>query len=152
MELGNSQQSATDMRYGTGIIVPTTYITNDEGCFELAEINLQSGKGIHRYRIYAVIRQDNLYQVWEDMGSSKNFKADEFKILGGVLDENTGKFTVLHNVGELKEMAEYMHTYKSMSQHVEPTDLIGAFHRKQEEKKMLRKSTYGYKGHKQRSI
>ena len=135
-----------------GFVATTIWADPDEGCFELQELNLPrpDGSGVNRYRISYIARNDKMLAIWEDLGLARKFASDQFRIPGGVRDESTGKFLILHTLAELREIAQYMHTQKSLAQSIEPTDLIGAYHRKQEEKKYRRKSTYGYGGHKQR--
>ena len=121
----------------------------DEPCFELREVNLKMGKGFHRFRVYYVIRQDKLTPLHEDLGVL-NLHKEQFRIPGGVIDESNGKFIILHTVGELIEIADYMNTQEPMSKNIEPRDLIGDYWKKQEEKQRRGKSSYGYKGHIQR--
>jgi len=85
----------------------TKYLFDDEPCFQLTEIDLAPEKGeIHRYRTFFVMRGDKITKFIEDMGPSKNQKADQCRILGGVIDDVTGRIEIFHKVGELRDIAE----------------------------------------------
>jgi len=90
------------LRYGTH------WVTEDEPCLGLYEMNLQSpnSRGFHRYQIIFVMRGDKPAEYRRDMGLAKNFKADQLRVLGGVKDDVTGKFYIEHTVGELREIAD----------------------------------------------
>ena len=95
------------IRYGTH------FISEDESCIGLYEMNLQSpgSRGFHRYQIVFVMRGDHPAEFRHDMGLARRFRGvDQLRILGGVMDEKTGRYYVEHTVGELREMAEDMRT------------------------------------------
>jgi len=60
---------------------------------------------LRRYQVYVVVRNDKLATYRKDMGATKNFKTDQIRILGGVIDEVTGKLYIEHTVGELRTIA-----------------------------------------------
>lgn len=90
------------LRYGT------RFVTEDEPCLGLYEMNLQSpgSRGFHRYQIIYVMRDDKPAEYRKDLGLAKDFRADQLRILGGAKDETTGRFWIEHTVGELKEIAD----------------------------------------------
>jgi hypothetical protein len=90
--------------------VPALWISPDEPCFTLAEVNLQSpgSRGWRRYQVVYVVRNDRLAEHQIDLGPAKKFKADQFRIPGGVQDKKTGHVEIVHTVGELQDMADYM--------------------------------------------
>ena len=154
IEVGIDQKSATLMKSPKpGLIISTLYISPDEPCYELSETNLQQpdGRGFHRYRVSYINRYDKLISFWEDLGPAENYAGvDQFRIPGGVHDELTGKYMILHSVGELRDIADWVRNLKSMSNQIEPRDLIGGYWQHEEAKAYNRKSTYGSKYHKQR--
>ena len=88
------------------LLCGTTYVLDNEPCFELAEIARQSpgSKGFHRYRVIKVIRDDKVAVFEQDLGLSSKFKTDPFIIIGGVKEGKKG--VILHNVGELSDIAD----------------------------------------------
>ena len=90
------------------LLYGTQWITEDEPCMGLYEMNLQSphSRGFHRYQIIYVMRGDKPAEYRKDMGLAKNFKADQLRVLGGVKDDMTGKFYIEHTVGELRYIAD----------------------------------------------
>lgn len=86
--------------------IGTNYILPDEPCFNLSELNLMSPTGWRRYRIYVVMRNDKLTRYLEDMGASKDFKHDQIRIPGGVIDGK--KIYIEHTVNELRGIADQM--------------------------------------------
>jgi hypothetical protein len=86
--------------------IATDYVSLNEPCFNLAEMDKQSAgnKGWHRYRILVVVRGDRLVEHWEDMGETRLFKADQIRILGGTI--NNGRIQIEHTVGELMDIAD----------------------------------------------
>lgn len=83
----------------------------DEPCFNLAEVNLMSPKDgkWHRYQIVVVIRNDKLAEYRKDMGLVKKFKAHQFRVMGGVIDNN--KIDILETVGTLRQEADQMREF-----------------------------------------
>uniref|UniRef100_A0A6M3LKK0 Uncharacterized protein n=1 Tax=viral metagenome TaxID=1070528 RepID=A0A6M3LKK0_9ZZZZ len=93
------------------IVKGTTYVNDDEYAFNLAEVNLvapnkEGGTGWHRFQIIALYRESHLCEYREDLGKSVDFKADQFRIMGGVVDGK--KVYQEHTVNELREMADDM--------------------------------------------
>ena len=87
----------------------THNVTNDEPCFNLAEVNLmnQTDGRWHRYEILVVVRNDELAEYRRDMGLRDNFKnkrnPEGLRIMGGVVDN--GKIYIEETVGSLRVMA-----------------------------------------------
>jgi hypothetical protein len=91
------------------ILFGTHYISEDEPCLGLFEMNLQSpgSKGMHRYQVVYVMRGDKPAEYRKDMGQSKKFKADQLRLPGGAFNEIEQKYYVEHTVGELREIANH---------------------------------------------
>ena len=89
----------------------------DEPAFNLSEVNLQApdNSGWHRYQIISVVR---------DLGPKDTFTADSFRIPGGVWDSNTRRIEVLHSVGELREIAEYVRLGPTVKPVIQNRDLV----------------------------
>ena len=88
------------------MITPATTVANlDEPCFTLCELDLQSGHGFHSFQVLYLMRGDKLSEFFYDLGLSSKFKADQFRIPGGVITPN-GRYEILHTVGELQEIAD----------------------------------------------
>lgn len=86
----------------------TDFVLVDEPCFNLAEVNLmapEDGKW-HRYQIVVVVRNDKLAEYREDMGLVTKFKANQFRVMGGVIDKN--KIYIEETVGTLRQEANQM--------------------------------------------
>jgi hypothetical protein len=95
------------------ILYGTTYIEEDEPCLGLFEMMEQSpgSHGFHRYQIIYVMRGDRPAEYREDMGLAKKWRGvDQFRIPGGVYDEDTGKYYVEETVGRLREIAHKLRT------------------------------------------
>lgn len=92
------------------ILYGTTYVSEDEPCLSLREMNEMGSDlhGDHRYQIIRVIRDSSKVTEFRwDMGNAKKFTAGQFIIPGGVRVEH-GKTDIVHNVGELREIADYL--------------------------------------------
>ena len=89
-------------------MLPTDHVGNDEPCFGYAEVNkvsVKAGAGTRRMMIIQVVRNDNLFEYWRDMGKADAFKTEEFAFPGYVPLSN-GHYEVLETVGRLKEAAD----------------------------------------------
>jgi len=84
--------------------IATNYILDNEPCFNLSELNLQSPLGKRRFRVYMVVRNDRLARYQEDLGDAKDFSRDEFRIPGGVVIGK--KIYIEHTVEELRAIAD----------------------------------------------
>ena len=98
----------------------------DEPAFNLSEVNLQApdNSGWRRYQIIYVVRGERMAEYREDLGPKDNFTADAFRIPGGVWDASTNRMEVLHSVGELREIAEYVRLGPTVKPHIEKRDLV----------------------------
>lgn len=109
-------------------IVPVALaIDYSEPCYSLEELNLPGpdSKGIRRYQILRVVRNDRLAEFKKDMGV--NCKAEQFRILGGIRNEATGRIEIFHTVAELQEIADFMR-YTPPQHETQTPDLIQGYH------------------------
>ncbi len=136
------------------LIIGTQAVNTDEPCLNLSEVNLvrPDSKGIDRYLILTVIRNDKPEEFRVDLGSAKNFKVEEFRIPGGAIDERTGKIYIEHNVGELLEIANTLRE-RPREEPPQGDGLIQAFRDQPDVRRRARKkvSSFGYGGTIQRS-
>jgi hypothetical protein len=86
----------------------THYVSEDEACLGLCEVNLlgPGGKGRFRYEIITVIRDDEPAEYRKKLGRAKDFKADQINIIGGVIDNN--KIYAEETVGSLRTYAHIL--------------------------------------------
>ena len=101
----------------------------DEPAFNLSEVNLQApdNSGWRRYQIIYVVRGERMAEYREDLGPKDDFSADSFRIPGGVWDANTKRMEVLHSVGELREIAEYVRLGPTVKPQIEKRDLVSEY-------------------------
>ncbi len=93
----------------------TETVFDDEPCFCLSELikhNL-TGTAWHRYQIIMVVRNDRLAVFQEDLGPQEIFQrygglTPEFRIPGGVINNDTGRCEILHTVAELQDIADWL--------------------------------------------
>ena len=93
----------------------TDHVLYDEPCYGLYEVNYKSPdrKSQRRFQVIVVVRNDNLAEYRKDLGRTKEFKGiDQFRIPGGVINETTGRIDILHTVGELIDIADYLRTHR----------------------------------------
>jgi hypothetical protein len=107
-----------------------TDVKPDEPCFNLSELNLMAPtlRGVRRYQVLVLVRDDRLVNVRVDLGPATAFTAPEFRVLGGVVDEATGKIEILHTVGELRDIADYQRSNPGWQPEVVRTDIVGRYH------------------------
>ena len=76
----------------------------------LQEMNLPAPdfKGRWRWQIIKVVRQDRLWEWRRPLGPEGQFAARQFNILGGYVDEQTGRGETWETVGSLMDMADEM--------------------------------------------
>jgi len=138
--------SASASRRGVWPI--TTILLPDEWGYLLYEIDEPSpdGRGKHRWQVVRVARNDAPAEHWTDLGLSASFKANQFEILGGVVDKATGRAIPCNTVAELQDIADWMRGEKPKQ--VEPTDLQGLWRNYVEERHRRRRhqSTFGTYG------
>ena len=127
----------------------TKYVTEDEPCYLLAELNLISASRMqrHRYQVLKVARSDRLVTAYVDLGLASRHKADEFTIPGGYVDESTGRGSVFSTVGELREIANRLRD-APVRREIEPTNLGHIYRTFLDEKRRFktRQSTFGRAG------
>lgn len=136
--------------------IPALFVRSDEPCYCLAEENLQApgSRGVRRYQILTVVRDDRLATARVDLGPAANFTAPEFRCPGGVTDERTGKIHILHRVGELQDIADrHRAGFLRPPEEVVVSDLIGEYHDLMDRRRKARanQSLFGPHGHHQRS-
>jgi len=105
----------------------TNKVFADEPCFFLAEENRlsRSGKTMCRYQLLKVVRGDRLVTAYIYLGPASKFKADQFNMLGGVVDEN-GRGEAVHTVQELQEGADELRS-RPPRRELEPLDMQGMY-------------------------
>lgn len=93
----------------------TLAISPDEHAWSLRELNLPAPdfKGKRRFQIIEVVRGDRLVKWQHDMGPAKSFKANQFNLVGGFVDEQ-GRGHCFHSVAELREMADELRERKEL--------------------------------------
>lgn len=118
------------------IIPATLWISDDEPCFALTEINRNTpdGKDIRRYQTIRVIRGDWFADSERDLGSRKNFAAETFSIPGGVITDNE-KIEIYHSVGELKDIADDLRNSQTDRSELPVTDMATMYQEIQDTKK-----------------
>ena len=101
----------------------------DEPAFNLSEVNLQApdNSGWRRYQVIYVVRGERMAEYREDLGPKDNFTADAFRIPGGVWDASTRRMEILHSVGELREIAEYVRLGPTVKPQIEKRDLVSEY-------------------------
>ena len=114
----------------TKLISAAVEIHLDEPAFNLTEVNLQApdNSGWRRYQIISVVRGERMAEYREDLGAKEDFTADAFRIPGGVWDAATRRMEVLHSVGELREIAEFVRLGPTVRPEIQPRDLVGEYH------------------------
>ena len=114
----------------TKLISATVEVHLDEPAFNLTEVNLQApdNSGWRRYQIISVVRGERMAEYREDLGAKGDFTADAFRIPGGVWDAATRRMEVLHSVGELREIAEFVRLGPTVRPEIQPRDLVGEYH------------------------
>lgn len=92
------------------ILCGTHWVNTEEPCLNLVEMNLVRPEHpeMHRYMILTVMRGDKPEEFWMDLGPAKQFNRPQFRIPGGARDDFTGRFHVVHTVGELVDMANQL--------------------------------------------
>lgn len=138
------------------ILFGTHYVTPDEPCFSLKEVNLRTpdSKGIHRYMIVTVVRNDKLAEHRRDLGPASAFTMEEFVVPGGMTDPINKRIYIEETVGRLMQIADELRA----EVHGRPDppkghDLIGGYFDSFDKKIRNRKkqTTFGYGGITQRS-
>ena len=141
--------TATEAPKGMKAIeVITSHVTSDEPCFYLAEMNRlsRSGKTMVRYQLLKIVRNDRLVTAYIYLGPSKKFTADQFQMVGGVVDDNGRGFAV-HTVAELQDGADELRG-RSPRRELEPLPLQNMLREELDQKGRFvkRRSSFGYKG------
>jgi hypothetical protein len=112
------------------LVAGTNAVNLDEPCMGLYELNEQSpgSRGFRRYQIILVVRGGGVAEFRRDLGPARLFKADQFRIPGGVRDERTGRFESCHRVGELVDVADALRDGRFAREPAAPVDLVAGYH------------------------
>ena len=117
----------------------TDRVFPDDPAYGLYELNYPAqGTGSwHRYQIIQVMRGDRVVEHRTDLGPAKKYSAiPQIRIPGGVVLDS-GRFEVVHTVGELREIADQMRGLEPP--HHEVPDLIGGYHKELDKRKDRRR-------------
>ena len=129
-------------------LVPVAlFVRMDEPCMGLFELNQMSPdfKGVRRYQIIRVLRGDRIAEWRKDLGPRTAFIAPEFRVPGGVIDEKTGRFEILHTVGELKDIADFQRDgIIRQPEPPTPTDLVKGYHDQMDQKRKMRRKASSF--------
>lgn len=91
------------------IILDTPDVGMDEPAIQLVERDLQRPdyRGITRYLNIIVIRGDRLWRYQRELGPASRFpNSIPFSVIGGGIDDRTGKYWSEHTVGQLIDIWE----------------------------------------------
>jgi len=94
------------------LVKGTDYVRGGEYAINLSEENRiaprenEKGTDWYRFEIILLYRNNHLYEYNRRLGLAKDFKADQFRIMGGVVDGK--KVYQEHTINELREMADDM--------------------------------------------
>ena len=82
-------------------------VSPDEPCLRLSELYQldENNSNLRRYQMIYVIRYDQPAKHMLDMGPYESFTAPECHLPGAVKDDQTGRVTIVHTVGELQDVA-----------------------------------------------
>ena len=82
-------------------------VSPDEPCLRLSELYQldENNSNLRRYQMIYVIRYDQPAKHMLDMGPYESFTAPEDHLPGAVKDDQTGRVTIVHTVGELQDVA-----------------------------------------------
>lgn len=144
-------EGTTDGRTVTwtnGVLPVTFFVSDDEPCLKLREVSRQApgSRGWRRAQILTVIRHDRPAEYAQDLGPRWRFPhAQEFQLPGGVVDERTRRITIVHTVGELRDIAQKLRAGDIKPPEMEPTDLVGGYHDHLEQKRLRarKRSAFG---------
>uniref|UniRef100_A0A6M3KCY5 Uncharacterized protein n=1 Tax=viral metagenome TaxID=1070528 RepID=A0A6M3KCY5_9ZZZZ len=106
---GSNPPPTKSQRKDMKLLYGTTWISEEEPCLGLFEMNLQTPdySGFHRYQIIYVMRGDAPAEYREDMGKESLWKgAEQIRIPGGAMED--GKYYVEETVGTLRQMASQL--------------------------------------------
>lgn len=125
------------------LVLSTTSVTYDEPCLGLREVHEQSpgSRGFHRYQEITVMRGDRPAVFRQDLGPASKFKEIQpFQIPGGAM-ANNGRFHIVHTVGQLIDMADYLR--EGPHQDIVPEAMTGpemaaSYHRTQDKARASR--------------
>ena len=126
----------------------TNKVFDDEPCFFLSEENRlsKSGKTMVRYQMLRVVRNDRLVTAYIYLGPASKFSADQFNMMGGIIDEN-GKGEAVHTVAELRAGADELRALPPRRE-LAPLPLQNRFRDRIEERvrQDRHQSTFGHNG------
>lgn len=120
-----------------GLVLTTQVVSMDEPCLGLSEVELQSpgSQGFHRYQVLAVVRGGRISNYMRDLGPAQKFVGvHQFRVPGGILNNLTGRMEIVHTVGELYDIADYLRAGYSHPPEFRPSDLYQDLLLQEEEK------------------
>ena len=122
-----------------GLDVTVRAVFREEPCYYLGEFILpsKSGKSRSRYQLLRIVRADRLVTAYVYLGPAAKFLADEFQMLGGVVENGRGQ--VFHTVAELQDGADEIRGRKLLRE-LEPLPLQNLFMGMVEQKKAVRRA------------
>jgi len=93
------------------VVIGTDYVHDDEKCMELVETNRvmpvkPKGTRWRRLQIIRLYRNGHLHEHIRDLGPAEDFKASQFRIIGGVIEGKT--VYQEETAGFLREQADDM--------------------------------------------
>ena len=124
------------------LLAGTTVVRMDEPCLQLSEVNLQSpdSRGWRRYQILYVMRGDRPSEFRLDLGPASEYRACQFRVPGGALDEASGRYHVEHTVGELRDIADHLRAGRGTQPETEPRlNLVQGYHDEMDRRRRRRK-------------
>ena len=135
------------------IELATTDIWSHEPCWYLAEFNRPApdSKGVRRYQVITVIRNDRRVKLNRDIGNARLF-GEEFQLICGVPDGKGGG-EALYTVEEALQLARDMNNMPPPKTEVRPKNWNKIFWDNIEERNLWKRgsSTFGPMFRKQRN-
>ena len=122
-----------------GLDVTVRAVFRDEPCYYLGEFVLpsKSGKSKSRYQLLRIVRGDRLVTAYVYLGPATKFRADQFQMIGGVVENGRGQ--VFHTVAELQDGADEIRG-RALRRELEPLALQDLFQVLVEQKKAVLKA------------
>ena len=108
----------------SGVVAAVNQVLLDEPCLGLAEVNLQppGGGETHRYQVLEVVRNGRRATLMRDLGLASGYTIHQFRVPGSI-EDGQGKVEILHTVGELYDIADYLRNGYSQPPDFTPGDM-----------------------------
>ena len=112
-------------------------VDTDEFCLRLSELNMVGPglEAVHRFQCFMVVRNDKLTEYRRDLGPMGFYRAEEFNILGGAKDDETGRIHIVSKVGRMLEIADGLREEKPFWWNLEQPDLWAGYHQQRDDKR-----------------